>query len=206
MMIRGRIYCVTCLPTGKLYFGQTVKSIYSRFNLHLICARKGSHYKFHRAIRKYGVENFTVEEVMWVEAPTKQALKAKLDFLEIHFIQKFDTRRNGYNSTDGGEGKLGYIVSEETRNKISFSNQCKVRSKETCQKISEAQRKRTKQPHKGVAMTSWNKQVLLETHLGIPMKEETKNKISRALKGRKLSDETRRKMSLSRKKQNSKIN
>lgn len=134
-MIRGRIYCVTCLPTGKLYFGQTVKSIYSRFNLHLICARKGSHYKFHRAIRKYGVENFTVEEVMWVEAPTKQALKAKLDFLEIHFIQKFDTRRNGYNSTDGGEGKLGYIVSEETRNKISFRINAKYVQKRLVRKF-----------------------------------------------------------------------
>ena len=81
MIHKGYIYCVTCLPTGKLYFGQTVKSIYSRFNLHLICARKGSHYKFHRAIRKYGEENFLVEEVLTVSAPTKEELKAKLDYV-----------------------------------------------------------------------------------------------------------------------------
>lgn len=119
MGIIGHIYCVTCLPTGKLYFGQTVMSIERRFGKHISKALRNPQCKFHRAIRKYGVENFTVEEVMWVEAPTKQALKAKLDFLEIHFIQKFDTRRNGYNETDGGEGSLGVQLSNETKRKIS---------------------------------------------------------------------------------------
>lgn len=117
MGIIGHIYCVTCLPTGKLYFGQTVMSIERRFGKHISKALRNPQCKFHRAIRKYGVENFTVEEVMWVEAPTKQALKAKLDFLEIHFIQKFDTRHNGYNETDGGEGSLGVQLSNEIKKK-----------------------------------------------------------------------------------------
>ena len=117
----GRIYLVTCELTGKWYFGQTIKSIQSRFNEHFRSAQRGSDHKFHRAIRKYGEENFLVEEVLTVSAPTKEKLKAKLDFLEKHFIQKFDTRRNGYNSTDGGESKLGYVTSEETKRKIRFA-------------------------------------------------------------------------------------
>lgn len=44
---------------------------------------------------RYGEENFLVEEVLTVSSPTKEKLKAKLDFLEQHFIQKFDTFRNG---------------------------------------------------------------------------------------------------------------
>ena len=117
----GRIYLVTCELTGKWYFGQTIKFIQSRFNEHFRSAQRGSDHKFHRAIRKYGEENFTVEEVLTVSAPTKDALKRKLDFLEQHFIQKFDTFRNGYNSTWGGESKLGYVTSEETKRKIRLA-------------------------------------------------------------------------------------
>ena len=198
MIIKGYIYCVTCLPTGKLYFGQTVKSIYSRFNLHLICARKGSHYKFHRAIRKYGVENFTVEEVMWVEAPTKQALKAKLDFLEIHFIQKFDTRRNGYNMTDGGDWVNLGSLSEEHKRKLSESKKGdknpmfgKKHSEETRRKMSESNkgkhsvseehRRKLSEANKGernhnFRKPAWNR--------GMSIPEEQRKKISEALKGK----------------------
>jgi group I intron endonuclease len=59
----GHIYCVTCLLTGKLYFGQTVTPIGDRWVRHLSSSKKGSNHKFHRAIRKYGAENFIVEEV-----------------------------------------------------------------------------------------------------------------------------------------------
>lgn len=75
MGIIGHIYCVTCLPTGELYFGQTVMSIERRFGKHISKALRNPQCKFHRAIRKYGVENFTVEEVMWVEANNKKKLK-----------------------------------------------------------------------------------------------------------------------------------
>lgn len=80
MIIKGYIYCVTCLPTGKLYFGQTVMSIEKRWRHHKGSAQRGSDHKFHRAIRKYGEENFLVEEVLTVSAPTKEILKKKLDY------------------------------------------------------------------------------------------------------------------------------
>jgi group I intron endonuclease len=117
----GYIYCATCLTTGKLYFGQTIRLIEERWERHIQEARSGSNYKFHRAIRKYGEENFLVEEVMFVEAPTKDALKRKLDYIEIRLIKKFDTFRNGYNMTLGGEGQFGRTFSEESKRKMSES-------------------------------------------------------------------------------------
>ncbi len=120
MEYNGHIYCIICLPTEKWYFGQTVGSISDRWIRHLSSVKKGSDHKFHRAIRKYGEENFLVEEVMFVEASTKEALKKKLDFLERYFIQKFDTKNSGYNSTDGGDyGTAGMKMSEEAKKKIS---------------------------------------------------------------------------------------
>lgn len=135
-MERGIIYCVTCLKNGKPYFGQTVRSIEARWRQHVVSDSNGSALKFHRAIRKYGSKNFTIEEVISVEASSLQALKAKLDFLERHFIQKYDTRRNGYNTTDGGEGTLGasWKVSEEGRRNMSLARKGYHPSKESIKK------------------------------------------------------------------------
>ena len=117
----GYIYCATCLTTGKLYFGQTIRLVEERWERHIQESRSLSNYKFHRAIRKYGEENFLVEEVLTVSAPTKESLKKKLDYIEIRLIRKFDTFRNGYNMTLGGEGQFGRIFSEESRRKMSES-------------------------------------------------------------------------------------
>lgn len=120
-MERGIIYCVTCLKNGKPYFGQTVRSIEARWRQHVVSANNGSALKFHRAIRKYGSDNFRIEEVMWVEASSLQALKAKLDYIERRLIKRFNTFRNGYNMTLGGEGQLGKVFSEESKRKMSES-------------------------------------------------------------------------------------
>lgn len=119
MIHKGYIYCVTCLPTGKLYFGQTIRLIEERWNRHVNESFSGSRYKFHRAIRKYGEENFIIEEVLTVSAPTEERLKAKLDYIERRLIKRFDTFRNGYNMTLGGEGQLGKVFSEESKRKMS---------------------------------------------------------------------------------------
>lgn len=109
---------IECLVTGKWYIGQTMKQLSVRRNHHVRSSER-CNYKFYRAIRKYGVENFVIEEIMWVEAPNKQSLKRKLDFLERHFIARYDTKRRGYNSTEGGDGVLGLHHSESSKKKMS---------------------------------------------------------------------------------------
>ena len=135
----GHIYCVTCLPTGKLYFGQTVTPIGDRWVRHLSSSKKGSNHKFHRAIRKYGEENFIVEEVLTVSAPTKEILKKKLDYVEMRLIKRFNTKIDGYNSTDGGaKGTVGLKMSEEAKKKISEAKRRENLSAEQRKKLSES--------------------------------------------------------------------
>ena len=138
MIIKGYIYCVTCLPTGKLYFGQTVMSIEERWRHHKGSAQRGSDHKFHRAIRKYGEENFTVEEVMTVSAPTKEILKKKLDYVEMRLIKKLETHKCGYNSTDGGEGTLGLKLSEHAIRKMAESKKRENLTPEKRKRLSES--------------------------------------------------------------------
>ncbi len=135
----GHIYCVTCLPTGKLYFGQTVTPIGDRWVRHLSSSKKGSNHKFHRAIRKYGAENFIIKEVLSVSAPTKEILKKKLDYVEMRLIKRFNTKIDGYNSTDGGDkGTVGLKMSEEAKKKISEAKRRENLSDEQRKKLSES--------------------------------------------------------------------
>lgn len=54
-------------------------------------------YKVHRAIKKYGIENF---EISVLEECTEEML----DEREIYWISHFDSFNNGYNMTGGGNG------------------------------------------------------------------------------------------------------
>ena len=138
-MFNGRIYCITCLVNGKMYIGQTVQLLDNRWRRHVLSTQRGSDHKFHRAIRKYGEENFLVEEVLTVSAPTKEILKKKLDYVEMRLIKRFNTKIDGYNSTDGGDkGTVGLKMSEEAKKKISEAKRRENLSAEQRKKLSES--------------------------------------------------------------------
>ena len=70
-----------------------------RFAQHKREAELGSECPIHRAIRKYGIENFTSEIL------EKNIPENLLDIREEYYIQKYDTFYQGYNATLGGQGK-----------------------------------------------------------------------------------------------------
>lgn len=106
-MYKGWIYKVTCNVNGKVYIGQTTRSINYRWEQHSRNAYKNNNLefknKFHRAIRKYGISKFKIEEIIKVTAKNELELKSALDFLEIYYIEKYNSKDNGYNSTYGGD-------------------------------------------------------------------------------------------------------
>ena len=121
-----------------MYIGQTVQLLDNRWRRHVLSTQRGSDHKFHRAIRKYGEENFTVEEVMTVSAPTKEILKKKLDYVEMRLIKKLETHKCGYNSTDGGEGTLGLKLSEHAIRKMAESKKRENLTPEKRKRLSES--------------------------------------------------------------------
>ena len=97
----GVIYCYTNLINGKKYFGQTI-SEKTRYILHKSNAfnENSPEYNsvFHRAIRKYGWDNFKYEIVA-----TSDDIEI-LNLLEIMYIKKYNTKvPNGYNVETGGK-------------------------------------------------------------------------------------------------------
>lgn len=105
-MRKGYIYKVTNTINKKIYIGQTMISIRVRWNRHKNHAikpnRNDYNVKFHRAIRKYGAENFLVEQLETFEAETKEELLILLNESEIKYIKQYNSFYNGYNSTLGG--------------------------------------------------------------------------------------------------------
>lgn len=59
----AEIYKITNNINDKIYVGQTIRSLEKRKSRHLNDARYGSKNPIHRAIRKYGVENFVFETI-----------------------------------------------------------------------------------------------------------------------------------------------
>ena len=93
--VRG-IYKVTNKINGKVYIGQSV-DIGKRWRQHMTA--KDDIY-FHKAIQKYGIENFEWEVI-------EQCKKKDLDEREIYWIEYYDSYNKGYNCTKGGEGNSG---------------------------------------------------------------------------------------------------
>ena len=89
------IYKITNIQNNKVYIGQTIRPIEQRFKRHLNDALNNildTH--FARAIRKYGKENFTIEEID--TAQTQEELNQK----EQYWIRYYNSVKEGYNETD----------------------------------------------------------------------------------------------------------
>ena len=105
------IYKITNKINGKVYIGQTVRSLRDRWYGH---CNAPTNTAIHHAIVKYRKENFTIEQID--SAKTREELDQK----EIYWIQFYDCLApNGYNVTKGG---VHYEITEKTREK---HRQCK---------------------------------------------------------------------------------
>lgn len=109
------IYKATNIKTGKVYVGFDSKWP-NRKAVHKSAYKKGDT-KFYRSIRKYGWDNFVWESIY--ESPDK---KHTLNEMESFFIEQYDSYSNGYNSTKGGDGVFGLVLSEDAKKAISEKN------------------------------------------------------------------------------------
>ena len=130
------IYKATNNITEESYIGYAVDGLEDRKCDHKRAANRGDSVYFHRAISKYGLDNFR-----WIILEQGVFDFEILKKLAIYWIKEFGTKRpNGYNLTDGGDGTLGYKQSKEHRKKLSEAHKGKKLSEETRKKMSEAKK------------------------------------------------------------------
>lgn len=94
----GFIYKITNNINQKSYIGKTARTINIRYKEH-IRHKDYLDLPLYRAFNKYGVENFSIEQL-------EECDDSILDDREIYWINYYQTYKSGYNCTAGGEGGI----------------------------------------------------------------------------------------------------
>lgn len=161
------VYLIHNVLNNKVYVGKT-KDPAKRWRKHMetaLSSRKDHKFYLHHALKKYGTDNFVFTVIQQFSTEAEQ------DLAEKYWIQYFNSRDSkfGYNLTDGGEGCVGRILSQSTKNKISETLKGHDVPEKTREKI-------------GDSLT------------GFRRSQEFKNKVSQGMMGRVLSDSSRQKI------------
>lgn len=145
------IYKITNLVNGKIYIGQTCRSIEVRMNQHRKRAMSINqpNQAIHRAMKKYGMHNFT-HKVLCYCYSKHDADKTERELIVSHNSM---VGSGGYNMTSGGEGSLNCHPNDVTRTKIRLANLGKKQSDE----------QRAKYNRKGDHNPQWGKTHSVET-------------------------------------------
>ena len=112
------IYKIQNIVNRKVYIGQTRISLRKRILKHISDSRiytKARKHYLHRAIIKYGLNNFSVEIIEHCDINN-------LNKREIYWISYYNSTDSklGYNCTTGGEGCSNILVSEDVKKKLSY--------------------------------------------------------------------------------------
>ena len=133
------MYCVENTTNGKLYLGYTTNPD-GRWADHLRTAVGGkekypSYSYIHKAIAKHGKENFIFSVFACYNnvGEAKEAEKYWIAEMKKQCVPL-------YNLTDGGDGAVGYIPTEDTLKKMSIAHLGSIHTEESKKKISETRR------------------------------------------------------------------
>src|SRR5689334_1980502 len=121
------VYAIVNLVNGKRYVGSTVAGFITRKTDHWRSLKNGTHNNKHlqRSWDKHGEANFMF--IILQKCPPSRCTS-----LETAYITKFDSANpdRGYNLSPTGGSLLGYIHTQEAKDKISAGNKGKIRSPE----------------------------------------------------------------------------
>ena len=117
----GIIYQFTNLVNNKKYIGQSINNDNSRFYNHISSYKNENSKEYnsllHRALRKYGLDNFKYE----ILANDINDLEL-LNFLEEYYIKEKNTIvPNGYNIEPGGKNSLKPKKTLEQKTKLTWT-------------------------------------------------------------------------------------
>lgn len=203
----GVIYKITNTINGKIYVGQTSKTIEERFQNHIKKAKAHTNRCLYDAMNHYGYDNFEIEQI-------EECGNDILDEREKYWISTLNCMMpNGYNMTEGGGGGDTWTDNphkEETIMKIILKTRGRKRSKESCEaqskkfkgrKVSSESAKRaaeTKKRHivERCGYSSWEERVQYQKDLNKLFRnrdnfhhtEEAKRKMSEFRRGKSLEE------------------
>jgi flagellar biosynthesis GTPase FlhF len=102
-----------------VYVGYTSRTLENRWSQHISQSKKPK-YPIHRAIKKHGVDSFSIETLYESEDG-----EHTLNFMEHHYIWLYRTHGSlgGYNMTIGGEGKQKGLTEKQRKEQNKAKNE-----------------------------------------------------------------------------------
>src|ERR1035441_6988167 len=185
------VYKITNNLNGHAYIGVS-NDPQRRWKEHRYSARRDSVFPIHAAMRKHGIENF--EMIVIYESTDKQHV---FEEMENHFIWKFNTKKNGYNCTNGGTGSASERTSKDlsTETRSLRSTAAKRQHTDPISKAAhvKATTKQNQNPEKRrriaeAARTRWANPGFKQKMKDKFESDEYKQKISNTSKGRRAID------------------
>lgn len=183
------IYLITNIITKKRYVGKTKLNKDIRLKQHIKEAFQKEGQTLHKAIRKYGPNNFIVEQLDIAKTDSE---------LERYWIKKLRTYPKEYNMTPGGDGR-GHKLSKKTIEKIRQKSLNRTLEQKDKYRASQLGRKygiETKEKHRqkmlgnqyAVGMTYLHteeaKRKISEFNLGLKKPKWVGQKVSKNRKGK----------------------
>jgi group I intron endonuclease len=177
------IYKITNRLNGKVYIGQTVNDK-KRWTNHKSFAKQDEPVQYiHRAMKKYGVENFDYEVVAMCQR------QQDTDETEKLIICQYDSqnKEHGYNISPGGDPAWNRGLPSEQQPMYG-------------KKQSDYQKQKAYESHIGKTFdhTDETKEKITKSLIGHGVSEKTREKIAEGNRGKFVSQESRDKMSISR--------
>lgn len=106
-------------PNGRSYIGVSVDPK-RRWSTHKTAASNGSHLAIHRAIRKYGADNFKHQIVFEARGKNSQAICFRAEKTLVKFHETLHP--TGYNLLEGGNTASGYSLETSKRHREKIIN------------------------------------------------------------------------------------
>jgi group I intron endonuclease len=190
-LVYGIIYKAANTLNGKVYVGQTTKTLNRRKSDHKYMALKGDRRSsFQCALLDEGFDNFAWEQIDTADT------QAELDAKEKYWIAHYDSMNpeKGYNGTDGGIHCKASPETLQRKSEVMKGEKNpmygKHLSEETRRKMSEV-RKGEKNPFFGKHHSTESNRKNGEAHLGktpwnkgIPITEEQREKVRKNRRGK----------------------
>ena len=106
--MRGTVYAIKNKQTNQFYIGKTYKTIEERFSIHVRDSKKerNKNRKLYQAMNEFSIDSFTIFAIGEYE-------EGELELKEMYYIHLYESFKNGYNSTLGGDGRRYLTFSDE---------------------------------------------------------------------------------------------